>query len=309
MRAFVCPRYGPPEVLQPSEMPKPIPTDDEVLVRIRASAVTASDLFIRGSDMPWRYRIPMRLVIGLTRPRKAIIGLVFAGDVERAGKNVRRFRAGDKVYGLTGYGLGTYAEYMCMRETDSKDGCIARMPSAISYEAATAAAYGGLLALQQLESADIGPGRKVLIYGASGTSGTTAVQVAKHWGAEVTGVCGTAHVELVRSLGADHVLDYTKQDTLEPFTRFDFVLDAVGRSKTSKLKEAAKSALGPSGRYASIDDGALELVAARLERLNALLEAGHVKPVIDRCFPLAELVEAHRYVGQGHKAGGVAITV
>jgi NADPH:quinone reductase-like Zn-dependent oxidoreductase len=196
-----------------------------------------------------------------------------------------------------------------MRETDSKHGCVAPMPSTISYEAATAAAYGGLLALQQLETADIGPGRKVLIYGASSTSGTTAVQVAKHWGAEVTGVCATAHVELVRSLGADHVLDYTKQNALEPSARFDFVLDAVGRAKTSLLKEAAKRALTPSGRYASIDDGGLKLVAARLERLNLLLEAGQVEPVLDRCFRFAELVEAHRYVGGGHKAGGVAITV
>jgi NADPH:quinone reductase-like Zn-dependent oxidoreductase len=309
MKAFVCPKYGPPEVLQPAEMPKPVPTEDEVLVRIRATAVTASDLFIRGSDLPWRYRIPMRLMLGVTRPRKAILGLVFAGEVEWAGKNVRRFRPGDKVYGLTGFALGTYAEYMCMSEVDSKHGCIAIMPSTIGYEAATAAAYGGLLALQQLEKGDIGPGRKVLVYGASSTSGTIAVQVAKHRGAEVTGVCGTAHVELVRSLGAGHVLDYTMQHTLEPSARFDFVLDAVGRDKTSRLKEAARSALTPSGRYASIDDGALELVAARLETLNALVEAGHVKPVIDRCFPLAELVEAHRYVGQGHKAGGVAVTV
>ncbi len=309
MRAFVCPEYGPPEVLEPREMPTPVPTDSEVLVRIRATAVTASDVFIRGSDIPWRFKIPMRLMIGVMRPRKAILGLVFAGEVEWAGVNVKRFRVGDKVYGLTGFGLGTYAEYMCIRETDSKHGCIARMPSTIGYEAATAAAYGGLLALQHLETAAIGPGRKVLVYGASSTSGTTAVQVAKHWGAEVTGVCGTAHVELVRSLGADHVLDYTRQDTLDPSTRFDFVLDAVGRAKTSKLKEAAKNALTPTGRYASIDDGALKLVAARLERLNVLIEAGHVNPVIDRCFPFAELVAAHRYVGLGHKAGGVAITV
>jgi NADPH:quinone reductase-like Zn-dependent oxidoreductase len=309
MRAFVCPKYGPPEVLQPREMPKPVPTQDEVLVRVRATAVTASDLFIRGSDIPWRFRIPMRVMIGLTRPRKAIIGLVFAGDVEWAGQGVKRFRAGDRVYGLTGFNLGTYAEYLCMREIDSTHGCIAHLPSRIGYEAATAAAYGGLLALQHLEGADIHPGHRVLVYGASSTSGTIAVQVAKRWGAEVTGVCGPAHLELVRSLGADPVLDYTRQDHLDPAARFDFVLDAVGRAKTSALKEAARRALTPSGRYASIDDGALQLVAARLERLNVLLEAGQVVPVLDRCFPFSELVEAHRYVSLGHKAGGVAVTV
>lgn len=309
MRAYVCPKYGPPEVLLPKEMPRPVPKEDEVLVRIHATAVTASDIFIRSSQLPWRQKIPMRLMLGVTRPRKAIIGLVFAGDVEWAGETVRRFEVGDRVHGLTGFSLGAYAEYTCLRETDSTHGCIARMPATLGYEAATVAAYGGLLALQFLDRDRIQPGSRVLIYGASGTCGTTAVQLARHWGAEVTGVCGTAHVELVRSLGADLVLDYTRQETLDPSARFDFVLDAVGRQKTSRLKEACRSALTPSGRYASIDDAALQLVSARLEQIGALIDAGAVKPVIDRCYRFDELVEAHRYVGEGHKSGGVVVSV
>jgi NADPH:quinone reductase-like Zn-dependent oxidoreductase len=183
------------------------------------------------------------------------------------------------------------------------------MASNISFEAATVAAYGGALAMQFLERSYVAPGRKVLIYGASGTTGTTAVQLAKHWGAEVTAVCGPTHADLVRSLGADFVLDYTKQDALDPAARFDFVLDAVGRMKTSKLKESCRRALSPAGMYASIDDGALELVSARLELLMGLVEAGHIRPVIDRCYPFERMVEAHEYVARGHKAGGVAITV
>jgi len=309
MKAVVCTRYGAPEVLQIREMPKPSPTDNEVLVRIRATAVTASDVFVRGLQLPWRYRIPMRLAIGLTRPRRAIIGLVLAGDIESVGKHVQRFERGDRVYGVTGLRLGAYAEFTCMKEIDSVHGCLAPMAANLSYEAATVVAYGGLLALQYLERGDIERGSRVLIYGASGTCGTIAVQIAKHWGAEVTAVCGTAHLELVKSLGADSVIDYTKQDSFDPATRFDFILDAVGKAKTSRLKDACKQALAASGKYVSIDDGALKLDSGRLVALKALIEAGLVKPVIDRCYPLEKIVEAHHYVGEGHKTGGVAITV
>jgi NADPH:quinone reductase-like Zn-dependent oxidoreductase len=310
MRAIICPGYGPPEVLRLTEVEKPVPADDEVCIKVHATAVTASDIFIRGSQIPLRYRVPMRLMIGLTRPRKSIIGLVLAGEVESAGSNIRRFTAGDQVYGITCFGLGAYAEYKCMRETDSnRDGCLALKPKNLTYEEATAAAYGGLLALQYLDKGDVRRGQEVLIYGASGTTGTTAVQYAHSLGAHVTAVCGTANLELVRSLGADRVIDYTGQDALDPGERFDLVLDAVGRRKSSRLKQACKKALSPGGAYVSIDDGSLKPDSARLDKMRQLVEAGHVKPVVDRCYPFEEMAEAHRYVGQGHKRGGVAITV
>jgi len=309
MRAVVCPRYGPPEVLRLAELEKPTPREDEVLVRVRATAVTASDLFIRGSDVEWKIWLPFRLMMGLTRPRRAVIGEVLAGEVEAVGARTTRFGVGDRVYGLTGFRLGAYAEYATLREADSKQGCLAPMPENLGFEEATAAAYGGLLALQAIEKARVTRGERVLVYGASGTTGTIAVQVLKDLGAHVTAVCGPAHQALVRSLGADAVLDYTREASLAPGVRFEVVLDAVGKAKTSRLRDACARALSPGGRSVSIDDGALECDSGRLERLGELILAGHVKPVLDRCYPLEQIVEAHRYVAAGHKQGGVAITV
>jgi NADPH:quinone reductase-like Zn-dependent oxidoreductase len=310
MKAYVCTGYGPPEVLRLTEIEKPSPAADEVLIKVHATAVTASDIFIRGSQIPLRYRVPMRLMIGVTRPRRPIIGLVLAGEVEAAGRDITRFAAGDRVYGITCFALGAYAEYACMREADSnQDGCLALKPESLTYEAATVAAYGGLLALQYVDKGNVRPGQEVLVYGASGTSGTTAVQYARHLGARVTAVCSTANLELVSSLGADRVIDYTTQDALDPGDRFDLVLDAVGKQKTSSLKKACSKALTPGGAYVSIDDGRLEPDSARLDRMRELVEAGHIKPVVDRCYPFEELPEAHRYVGLGHKRGGVAVTV
>ena len=310
MRAVICPKYGPPEVLRLTEVEKPWPADDEVCIRVRAAAVTNSDMFIRGSQIPLRYRIPMRFMIGLTRPRRSIIGLVLAGEVESTGKSIERFAAGDQVYGMTCFGLGAYAEYKCMPEVDSmRTGCLALKPAGITYEEATVAAYGGLLGLQYMEKGNVKPGQKVLVYGASGTSGTTAVQFARYLGAEVTAVCGPANLDFVKSLGAERVLDYTTQHELPEQERFDFVLDAVGKAKTSRLKEACRRALSPTGSYVSIDDGNLLADSTRLDRMRHLIEAGHITPVLDRCYPLDEIVEAHRYVSQGHKRGGVAVTV
>ena len=309
MKSVVCPKYGPPEVLQIKEVEKPTPKDNEVLIKINATAVTASDIFIRGCQVSIQYWIPMRLMIGLTKPRNPIIGLVLAGEIEYAGKDIKRFKPGEQVYGITGLGLGAYTEYKCMQETDSTYGCLALKPDNISCEEATVAAYGGLLAFQYLEKGNIRPGQRVLIYGASGTSGTIAVQLARFLGAEVTAVCSTTNLELVKSLGADKVIDYTGEDSLNPGEEFDFILDAVGKNKTSKLKKACKRALVPGGKYVSIDDGALMLDSKRLALIKKLVEAGHIKPVIDRTYPLEQIVEAHRYVGKGHKKGGVAITV
>jgi NADPH:quinone reductase-like Zn-dependent oxidoreductase len=309
MKAIVCTHYGPPEVLQLREVEKPTPRNNEVCIKIFATAVTASDIFIRGSQIPINVWLPMRLMIGLTKPRKPILGLVLSGDIESVGKDVKRFRKGDHVYGLTGLGLGTYAEYKCMPEEESLQGCLAIKPENITYEEAAAAAYGGLLALQYLEKGNIQSGEKVLIYGASGSIGTTAVQLAKYFGAIVTGVCSTTNVALVKSLGADTVIDYTKEDSLRRREQYDFILDAVGKRKSSKLKLQCKKALTPNGKYISVDDGRLKLRSERLVLLKEFIEAGHLKPVIDRGYPLERIAEAHRYVEIGHKKGSVVITV
>jgi len=309
MKAVVCTKYGPPEVLQLKEVNKPSPKHDEVCIKIYASAVTASDIYIRGSQLPLRFWLPMRLFLGFTKPRKSIIGMVLAGEIESVGKDIKRFKTGDQVYGITGFGLGAYAQYKCMKETDSMHGCLSLKPANISYEEATAAAYGGLLALQRMEEGNIQRGQKVLIYGASGTSGTIAIQLAKYYGAEVTGVCSTNNLEFVKSLGADKVIDYTKDDSVNFIDRFDFMLDAVGKARSSKIKELYKKALSSEGKYISIDDGKLELISERLDKIKGLIDAGYIKPVVGKIYPMDRIVEAHEYVGMGRKRGGVAISI
>jgi NADPH:quinone reductase-like Zn-dependent oxidoreductase len=309
MKAIVCTKYGSPEVLQLREVEKPSAKNDEVCIKIHATAVTASDTFIRGFKIPLRFRIPMRIMLGITKPRKPIIGLVLAGEIESAGKDIKRFKQGDRVYGLTGFGLGAYAAYKCMKEKDSTYGCLALKPANLSYEEATVAAYGGLLAVQFMDMGNIQSGQNVLIYGASGTTGTTAIQYARYLGAKVTGVCSTTNLELLKSLGADEVIDYTRVDTIDNGAQFDFILDAVGKRKTSKFKESCKKALAPGGKYVSIDDAALLLDSKRLTIIKELAEAGYLKPFIDRSYQLEEIAEAHRYVEKGHKKGGVVIKV
>ena len=309
MKAIICTKYGPPEVLQLKEVEKPRPKNNEVLIKIYAASVTNSDIFIRSSNIPLLMMIPMRLMIGITKPRNSIIGEVFSGEIEFAGSEIKRFKAGDQVYGLTGFSLGAYADYKCMKEIDSKRGCLAIKPKNISFEEATSAAYGGLLAFQQLEKGNIRRGHKVLIYGASGTSGTIAVQYAKYLGAAVTGVCGPSNIEFVKSLGADKVLDYTKNESVKYLEKYDFVLDAVGKNKTSELKKACMGALKATGTYVSIDDGALLLPSDRLNKIRELVESGAIKPVNDRIYQFEQIIEAHKYVEMGHKKGNVAITV
>jgi NADPH:quinone reductase-like Zn-dependent oxidoreductase len=309
MKAIVCTKYGPPEVLQLREVQKPTPKDDEVLIKIHATAVTASDTFIRGYKIPLQFRIPMRIMLGITKPRRPVIGLVLAGEIESAGTKIRRFKNGDQVFGLTGFGLGAYAEYKCMKETDSTYGCLALKPANLTFEEATVAAYGGLLAFQFMEKGNIQRGQNVLIYGGSGTTGTIAIQYASYLGAKVTCVCSTTNLELVKSLGADKVIDYTKEDSLSPGAKYDFILDAVGKSKTSKLKDACKNALAPGGKYLTIDDKPLLLDSTRLNRIKELAEAGYLKPFIDRKYKLEEIAEAHRYVEKGHKRGGVVVKI
>jgi NADPH:quinone reductase-like Zn-dependent oxidoreductase len=308
MKAIICTKYGPPEVLQIKEVDKPMPKEDEVLIKIHATAVTASDLYIRGSlILPLRYRILMRLFLGISKPRRSINGLVLAGKIEAIGKQIKRFKVGDHVYGLTGFDLGAYAEYKCMKEVDSTHGCISIMPNNISFEEATMISYGGLLAFQYLEKGNVKKGDKVVIYGASSTTGIIAIQYAKYMGAEVTAVCSTRNIELIKSFGVDNVLDYTKQNLIDESVKFDFMLDAVGKIKTSHLKVSCKKALTQGGKYSSIDDGDLKLDSKRLELIKELTESGHVKAFIDKCFEIEDMVQAHTYVESGHKRGGVAI--
>lgn len=309
MKAIVCTKYGPPDVLQLREVAKPTAKTNEVLIKISATAVTASDCIGRTlNPSPWK---PMGLLVGLLvgfkKPRRPIPGLVLAGTIEYAGKKVTRFKVGDKVFAFTVKSLiqlrvGTYAEYMCLPE----DSLMALKPSNLTYEEAAALPYGGLLALYFLKKGPIQSGQNVLIYGASGAIGTAAVQLAKHFGATVTGVCSTANVALVQSLGADTVLDYTKEDFTKSGQRYDFILNAVGKRKAQLQCE---NSLTPNGKHVTVDD---EYTKPHLEDfmlLKELAETGQLKPVIDRSYPLEQMVEAHTYVDQGHKKGNVVITV
>jgi NADPH:quinone reductase-like Zn-dependent oxidoreductase len=309
MKAAVCTRYGPPEVLKVVEREKPAPREDEILIRICAASVTNSDIFIRSSRVSLPMLIPMRIMIGIRKPRKEILGEVLSGIVEATGSRITRFHVGDHVYGLTGFSLGAYAEYKCMKEGDSKQGCLAIKPRNLGFEEATSAAYGGLLAFQFLEKADVQPGHKVLIYGASGTSGTIAVQLAKHLEAEVTAVCGPGSISLARKLGADRTIDYTNAGEIARLENYELVMDCVGKARSSAVKEACKNALTEGGKYVSIDDTALLLSSARLDRIRELVEKGRIVAVNDRTFSLDQIVDAHKYVELGHKKGNVAITV
>jgi len=309
MKAVICTKYGGPEVLKLGEVEKPVPKDNEMLVEVRATAVTRSDLFIRGTKMPIYFKVLMRLYMGILKPRRPIIGLVFAGIVRSVGSEITRFSPGDEVYGMTGFKLGAYAQFVCVKETDSTTGCVSIKPKNITFEESTWAVYGGSLALQFMEAWNIRKDQHILIYGASGTTGTFAIQYGKYLGGSVTGVCSSRHTEFVKSLGANNVIDYTTTDNLKETIHLDFMLDAVGKAKTSKLKLACKKALTKEGKYSSIDDSALLLSAKRLDLITKLMEEGHIKPILDKTFPLEEMVEAHRYVELGHKRGGVAITV
>jgi len=304
MKAIVCTKYGQPEVLQLKDVEKPTPRKNEVCIKIFATAVTASDCIIRGFKVPMSLWLPMGLVLGFTKPRKPILGMVLAGEVESVGKDVKSFNIGDQVYAFNIRQFGAYAEYTCWPYS-----VIAIKPSNVTYEEAAALPFGGLIALHYVKKGNIQSGQNVLVYGASGAIGISAVQLARYFGAKVTGVCSTSNLELVKSLGADIVTDYTKEDSNNSGELYDFIFDAVGKRKSSKFKIRSKNALTPSGKYISVDDGSPKINIEGLNLLKELVEAGQIKPVIDRRYPLEQIVEAHRYVDKGHKKGNVVITI
>jgi NADPH:quinone reductase-like Zn-dependent oxidoreductase len=322
MKAIICTKYGPPDVLQLQEVEKPVPRDNEIVVKVSATTVTAGESRVRRFAVPLSYWLLARLMIGLRKPRKAIPGMVVAGEVEAVGKEVKHFKSGDQVFAYDIARFSTYAEYTCLPENSA----IALKPSTLTYEEAAAIPFGGITALHFLKQGKIEAGQQVLIYGASGSVGTWAVQLAKHFGATVTGVCSTTHVALVKSLGADQVIDYTKEDWTRSGETYDLLFDAVGKTsftdclKTLKqegvyLQPVAAPALSLHMRLAGMTSsktligGEATPKAEDLIFLKELVEAEKIKPVIDRCYPLEQIVEAHRYVDQGHKKGDVIITV
>ena len=330
MKASLYTEYGTPDVLHLAEVAKPALKDNEILIRVHATAVNFGDLLARNFksvtprqfNMPIFFWLPARFAFGFNQPKKHILGSELAGEVEAVGSAVTRFKPGDQVFGYRGENMGAYAEYVCMPE----DATVVIKPANLTYEEAAAIPYGAIMALSLLRKANIQPGQKVLINGASGGIGSAAVQLAKYFGAEVTGVCGTPRLEFVKSLGADHVIDYTREDFTQSGETYDLIFDILGKRSFSRCK----SVLKPGGilLYASFKlkqlvqmawtsrNGNQKVICALapgsledLMTVKELVEAGKITAIIDRCYPLEQTAEAHRYAESGHKAGSVVITM
>jgi 2-desacetyl-2-hydroxyethyl bacteriochlorophyllide A dehydrogenase len=326
MKAIVWTKYGPPEVLQLREVAKPAPKETEVLIRIHATTVTAGDCEMRSLKFPVWLSLPMRIYAGIKNPQRVtILGQELAGEIESVGKDVKLFKKGDKVFATTGFGFGAYAEYKCLPE-EPKMGALASKPVNMTYEEAAAVPTGGLEALHFLRKGNIQSGQKVLIIGAGGSIGTFAVQLARYFGAEVTGVDSTGKLDMLRSIGADHVIDYTQEDFTKSGETYDVIFDVVGKSSFSRSLRSLKQ----NGRYLLANPGLTQMVRGPwtsmisskkvlfgaasqktedLIFLKELIEAGKIKPVIDRRYPLELTAEAHSYVETGEKTGNVVITV
>jgi NADPH:quinone reductase-like Zn-dependent oxidoreductase len=328
VRAYTYDRFGPPEVLQSRELPKPVPGDHEVLVRIRATTVTAGDWRVRSLEVPRGFGLLSRLALGLSRPRQPILGTELSGEIEAVGKSVTQFQVGDPVFGFTGTRMGCHVEYRCLPEEGHgrKDEAVALKPANLSHEEAAALSFGGTTALSFFRKAKLQRGEKVLVVGASGGVGTAAIQLARHLGARVTGVCSAANLELVRSIGADRVIDYAKEDFTRNGERYDVIVDTAGTAPFSRCE----GSLTDGGRLLVVLGTLPEMLRAPwvsltstkkiiggvaswgvedLRLLASLAEAGHYKPVIDRRYRFDEMVEAHRHVDAGHKRGNVVVTV
>ena len=330
MKAIVCTEYGTPDVLQLKEVAKPTPKDTEILIRVHATSVNFGDLIARNFkavsprefNMPFLLWLLAKISFGLNRPKISIPGSEFAGEIESVGKTVKRFKPGDQVFGFSSQIFGAYAEYLCLPE----DGVLTKKPVNLTYEEAAVVPYGSIMALNLLRKAKIQPGQKVLIHGASGGIGSAAVQIARSSGAEVTGVCGTPRLEFVKSLGADKVVDYTREDFTRNGETYDLIFDILGKGSFSRFKNSLK----PNGilLYASFKmkqlvqmlwtsfAGSRKVICAiapgstdDLIAVKELIEAGKIKAIIDRCYSLEQTAEAHRYVETGHKKGYVVITI
>ena len=328
MRAIVWTEYGPPDGLRLQEVEKPVPKKNEVRIRIHATTVTAGDCELRSLRLPVYFSLPMRMYVGLRRPtRVRIIGQELAGEIEAVGKDVRLFNEGDQVFASTGLGSGTYAEYVCLPEEPGQaDGALAMKPANMTYEEAAAVPNGGLEALHFLREGNVQSGQKVLINGAGGSIGTFAVQLAKYYGAEVTGVDSAMKLDMLQSIGADHVIDYTQEDFTKSGETYDVIFDVVGKSPFS----GSIMSLNENGRYLIANPRLSQMVrglwtskrsskkvvcavtaqkSEDLVFLKELIEAGKLRSVIDRRYPLEQTAEAHRYVETGQKKGHVVIAV
>jgi NADPH:quinone reductase-like Zn-dependent oxidoreductase len=328
MKAIIWTKYGSPDGLQLKEVERPTPKDNEVLIRVYAATASTPDTEFRRLKLPLLFAIPVRLYLGITRPRRiTILGTEFAGEIASTGKEVTRYRQGDQVYGYTGLAMGTYAEYMCLPDRQSGiAGVLALKPSNLTYEEAAAVPLGGIEALHSLRTANIQHGQMVLIVGAGGSIGTYAVQLAKYYGGEVTGVDKPGKLEMLRSIGADHVIDYTREDFTKNGQTYDVIMDTIGKSPFP----ASLRSLNENGTYLNVNPGLFGGIRMRraakrsskriipwtggystdnLLALKELIESGKIKPVIDRRYPLEQIAEAHRYVDTGEKKGNVVITV